>query len=71
MTPVERTGWRLGLPAGGHWSESLNTDAEIYGGANRGNMGGVDSEAVPADGFDHSVQVTLPPLSGVYFTLQR
>ena len=39
FTPVERTGFRIGLPRTGHWAEVLNTDAGIYGGGNRGNMG--------------------------------
>jgi len=69
MTPVERTGWRIGAPAAGHWREILNSDAHDFGGGGRGNMGGVDAEAVPANGFAHSISVTLPPLSGLYFSL--
>ncbi|MCB6177269.1 1,4-alpha-glucan branching protein GlgB [Rhodobacter sp. Har01] len=65
MTPVERS-YRLGLPAGGKWSEVMNTDAAAYGGGNRGNLGGVRAEAVPAQGRAHSALVTLPPLSAVY-----
>ena len=66
MTPVERS-YRLGLPAGGHWAEVLNTDAAGYGGGNRGNMGGVTAEATPWHGQAQSALVTLPPLSAVYF----
>jgi len=66
MTPVERS-YRLGLPAGGHWAEVLNTDAAGYGGGNRGNMGGVTTEPKPWHGQAQSVLVTLPPLSAVYF----
>ncbi|PRD38857.1 UNVERIFIED_CONTAM: glgB [Trichonephila clavipes] len=65
MTPVERR-LRIGLPAGGAWAEALNTDAEIYGGGNRGNMGGVTAEAVPHHGQAHSAEITLPPLSAVF-----
>jgi 1,4-alpha-glucan branching enzyme len=66
MTPVERT-YRLGLPAGGTWKEILNTDAGIYDGGNRGNLGLVTAEAKPWHGQDHSATVVLPPLSAVYF----
>ncbi len=66
MTPVERR-IRLGLPAAGGWAEVLNTDAAIYGGGNRGNMGGVTAEATPWHGQRHSALVTLPPLSVLYF----
>ncbi len=65
MTPVERR-YRVGLPADGHWSEILNSDAAIYGGGNRGNLGGVVAEALAHHGQTHSALVTLPPLSAVW-----
>ncbi|MEM7473310.1 MAG: 1,4-alpha-glucan branching protein GlgB [Pseudomonadota bacterium] len=65
FTPVERPGFRVGVPEQGVWEEVLNTDAAIYGGGNRGNLGGVTSEEVAADGHGHSVVLTLPPLSVV------
>jgi 1,4-alpha-glucan branching enzyme len=65
MTPVERQ-YRLGLPAAGRWSELLNTDAGVYGGGNRGNAGGVSTEATPWHGQAQSALVTLAPLSAVY-----
>ncbi|MBC2835409.1 1,4-alpha-glucan branching protein GlgB [Paragemmobacter straminiformis] len=66
LTPVERR-YRIGLPEAGHWDEILNTDAKLYGGMNRGNLGGVTSEAVEWHGRAQSALVTLPPLSAVYF----
>ena len=66
MTPVERR-LRVGLPGGGGaWQEILNTDAAIYGGGNRGNLGGVVVEPTPWNGQTHSAIVTLPPLSAIY-----
>ena len=65
MTPIERTGWRCGLPKGGRWREALNTDAGIYGGDNRGNMGGVCAEDVAWHGQGQSAELTLPPLSTI------
>ena len=66
MTPVERR-MRMGLTAMGHWDEVLNTDSAVYGGGNRGNLGGVEAEATPWHGQAQSALVTLPPLSAVYF----
>ena len=66
MTPVERS-YRLGFPAAGHWDEILNTDAGLYGGGNRGNLGGVTTEATAWHGQAQSALVTLPPLSAVWF----
>ncbi|MEI9961568.1 MAG: alpha amylase C-terminal domain-containing protein [Limisphaerales bacterium] len=41
LTPVPREKYRIGLPRAGKWREVLNSDAEIYGGGNKGNYGGV------------------------------
>ena len=65
FTPVLREEFRVGVPLAGHWEEVLNTDSEIYGGGNRGNLGGVGSTDVPHDGQHQSVQIVLPPLSVV------
>ncbi|WP_112309398.1 1,4-alpha-glucan branching protein GlgB [Pseudogemmobacter bohemicus] len=65
MTPVERR-VRLGLPAAGFWRERLNSDAAVYGGLDRGNMGGVIAEKINAQGEGFSALVTLPPLSAVF-----
>ncbi len=66
LSPVPRTGHRLPLPAPGRWREVLNTDSEAYGGANVGNMGGVDAEETPWRGEDASAEVTIPPLGVVW-----
>ncbi|MDO5706457.1 MAG: 1,4-alpha-glucan branching protein GlgB [Paracoccus sp. (in: a-proteobacteria)] len=67
FTPVERSAFRVGVPQGGFWREALNTDAKIYGGAGRGNLGGVRAEAAPHDGQPAMIEITLPPLSVVIF----
>ncbi|HSI29684.1 MAG TPA: 1,4-alpha-glucan branching protein GlgB, partial [Miltoncostaeaceae bacterium] len=68
LSPVPRTGYRLPLPRPGRWREALNTDAEVYGGANVGNMGGVRAEGVPWGGEAASAEVTIPPLGVVWLT---
>ncbi|MEZ5538083.1 MAG: 1,4-alpha-glucan branching protein GlgB [Thiolinea sp.] len=70
FTPVERRDRRFGVPVAGRWVERLNTDSAHYGGQNRGNMGGVESENIPAAGHEYSVCITLPPLSTLFFELQ-
>ncbi|MFE3835734.1 1,4-alpha-glucan branching protein GlgB [Pseudogemmobacter sonorensis] len=65
MTPVERR-YRLGLPEAGRWDEILNTDAQVYDGGGRGNLGGVATEAHPAHGRAQSAVLTLPPLSTLW-----
>ncbi|SMY09544.1 1,4-alpha-glucan branching protein GlgB [Flavimaricola marinus] len=66
---IERSEFRVGVPELGHWAERLNTDAGIYGGANRGNMGGVEASAVEWNGQPASITITLPPLSTLIFQL--
>jgi len=65
FTPVPRENHRIGVPHGGRWAEILNTDAHVYGGGGWGNLGGVDAVPIPFHGRDHSVVLTLPPLSMV------
>ncbi|HET6229856.1 MAG TPA: 1,4-alpha-glucan branching protein GlgB [Longimicrobiaceae bacterium] len=62
FTPVPRHAYRVGVPAEGEYRELLNSDAELYGGSNLGNAGGVASEPVPAQSRPHSISLTLPPL---------
>jgi len=71
MTPLERNDYRLGVPSPGHWSEVINTDAAIYGGGNRGNMGGRTAQETGSHGQPASIVVTLPPLSTLYFLLDQ
>ncbi len=63
FTPVLRQDFRLGVPAEGRYLERLNSDADVYGGSNAGNGGGLTTEAVPAHGREHSLRLTLPPLA--------
>ena len=45
----------------------LNTNSEYYGGTGVGNEGGRHTEAVPCNGFEHSINLTIPPLSTLMF----
>ena len=71
FTPVPRLGYRVGVPEKGYYSEILNSDAEVYGGSNIGNLGGVHSEDVQAHGFEQSLDLSLPPLSIVVMKYQQ
>ncbi|MBI1416464.1 MAG: 1,4-alpha-glucan branching protein GlgB [Limimaricola sp.] len=68
FTPVERSDYRLGVPSTGHWTEILNTDATVYGGGNRGNLGGVEAVEGPCQGQPASIRITLPPLATLMFS---
>ncbi|MFM2043800.1 MAG: 1,4-alpha-glucan branching enzyme [Pseudomonadota bacterium] len=62
FTPLPRHEYRLGVPAGGWWTERLNTDAAVYGGSDLGNGGGVWAEEIGSHGRPFSLYLTLPPL---------
>jgi 1,4-alpha-glucan branching enzyme len=68
LTPVARYAYRIGLPHGGFWREVLNSDAEVYGGSNVGNQGGVTAEDYKVHNQPYSAPFTLPPLSIVAFS---
>ena len=70
FTPVERSDWQCGLPMAGRWREALNTDASIYGGGDRGNMGEVTAQEEGWHGQPASARVTVPPLSTVILTFE-
>ena len=66
FTPVVRTGYCLGCPQGGTWKEIFNSDAEIYGGSNVGNVGEVIAKKAGDIGsFPYYLELTLPPLGAI------
>ncbi|MEB3328877.1 MAG: 1,4-alpha-glucan branching protein GlgB [Candidatus Sericytochromatia bacterium] len=67
FTPVPRTGYPVGVPWAGRWTEVLNSDAAIYGGSGLGNHGGAEAEPVPVHGLEHRLTLALPPLATVVF----
>jgi 1,4-alpha-glucan branching enzyme len=58
--------FRVGFPQAGTWAEVLNTDSELYGGSNVGNLGMITAEEITWDGQPASARVTLPPLATVW-----
>jgi len=71
FTPIERNNHRIGVPQEGRWIERLNTDSNHYGGLGRGNMGGKNSDPVAASGRAHSINLTIPPLTTLFFELAQ
>ena len=65
FTPIPRTDYRIGVHTRGFYEEVLNTDSQIYGGSNMGNIGGVTSDEAPWGDFEHSINIIVPPLAVV------
>ena len=66
FTPVLRHNYQVGVPRGGFWRETLNSDAGEYGGSQQGNLGGMEASPVACHGRLHSLNLTLPPLAIVF-----
>ncbi|HEY1663253.1 MAG TPA: 1,4-alpha-glucan branching protein GlgB [Verrucomicrobiae bacterium] len=68
LTPVARPNYRLGLPRAGKWKEILNSDAGIYAGSNKGNLGEVFAHEHKWHNQNYSAEMYLPPMSILAFT---
>jgi 1,4-alpha-glucan branching enzyme len=67
LTPVPRSGYRIGVPRGGVWNELANSDAVEFGGSGMGNLGRVQAQELAAHGRAWSLSLTLPPLGVLMF----
>ena len=59
---VTRSAYGIGLPRGGSWRVLLDTDAEEFGGSGAAAADTVSASGTGLHGFEHSAQLTLPPL---------
>ncbi|RTZ59936.1 MAG: 1,4-alpha-glucan branching enzyme [Gammaproteobacteria bacterium] len=71
FTPVVRESYRIGAPDAGDYLEILNTDSAYYGGSDVGNGGKISARNIPWMGFEHSLELRLPPLGALFLTLSR
>jgi len=68
FTPEVYRDYRIRVPFAGFWREVLNTDADIYGGTNLGNAGGVNTLQ---EGTVPEVSLVVPPLAAVFLVPER
>ncbi|HKV84004.1 MAG TPA: 1,4-alpha-glucan branching protein GlgB [Ktedonobacterales bacterium] len=71
FTPVPHYAYRVGAAPATRYAEVFNSDAAVFGGSNVGNLGGVETEAIPMHGRDQSVALTLPPLAVIMLEAER
>jgi 1,4-alpha-glucan branching enzyme len=67
FTPVSHRDYHVGVPAGGTWTEILNSDALEYGGGGLGNAGAAEARPEPFHGHGQSLSLILPPLGVLLF----
>ncbi|RMG72772.1 MAG: 1,4-alpha-glucan branching protein GlgB [Nitrospirae bacterium] len=71
FTPVPRHTYLVGVPEPGFYREILNSDSELYGGSNVGNLGGIEAVPHPVHGRPFSLNIALPPLGVLIFKPTR
>jgi 1,4-alpha-glucan branching enzyme len=67
FTPTPHDFYRIGVPGQGFYHELINTDSAIYGGSDKGNLGGVNAEQIPCHGREWSITLCVPPLATIWF----
>lgn len=67
FTPVVHSNYRIGVPYKTFYREVLNSDSELYGGSNVGNLGGLAAEPVEYHQRPFSLSIQVPPLAVVVF----
>ena len=71
FAPVKREGYRIGVEKDAFYLEALNSDEERFGGGGVKNNGWIHPEDIPKHGYERSIEVTIPPLSCLFFTTRR
>jgi len=71
FTPNHISSYSVGVPKKGTYKEVFNSDYEIYGGTNITNSKEIVTKKLECDGFENRITVTLPPLSTVFFKIEK
>ncbi|MGM0414304.1 MAG: 1,4-alpha-glucan branching protein GlgB [Bacillota bacterium] len=71
FTPIPRDNYRIGVPKEGVYKVILDSDENIYGGSEYSNKTKYQTEPVKYHGFHHSIEITLPPLAGIYLKPEK
>lgn len=70
LTPVERKNYRINFPEHGIWKCVLNSDSADYWGEGS-EIPKIKTQRQKYKGRNYSAKVTLPPLTGLIFKLER
>ena len=71
FTPVDRKGFRLGVPDRGRYREVFTSDATEFGGGGLVNAEPLDSEDIPWQRHEQSIVLDLPGTSAVFLVCER
>ncbi|MEE0061565.1 MAG: 1,4-alpha-glucan branching protein GlgB [Acutalibacteraceae bacterium] len=65
--PIKREDYHIGVPYKGVYEEVFSTDNIEFGGSGISNGSDIKTVDVPMHGYDQSLELTIPPLSVMYF----
>ena len=68
--PVTREKYRIGVPTRGTYTPALNSDDPKYGGSGV-KLRAVKAEEIPAHGHPYSIELTVPQMSAVFYTVVK
>ena len=67
FTPTVYHDYIVNVPCEGIYEELINSDAEEFGGSGVVNAGAYEAFAFDAEGFQHGIRITVPPLGACIF----
>ena len=70
FSPVLRENYRLGLPHHSRIRPVFSTDDKDYGGCGT-KLRGTSTKPISSHGFSHSLTVTVPPMSAVFYEVKH
>ncbi len=62
--------YRIGVPAGGSWTELVNSEDPAFGGSGPVNPGTLAASATPYDGFTQSLELSVPKMAFAVYAPQ-
>jgi 1,4-alpha-glucan branching enzyme len=65
LTPVPREHYRVGVPTGGRYKRLLSSDDLEWGGSGYAAFSEITADTQAFHGFEHSLDLTLPPLGAL------
>lgn len=71
FSPVDRLGYRMGVPVAGEYQAVFDTDRTDFGGSGRVNSRPIRSYPVSCHQLSHSIVVDIPPMTGLVLTCVR
>ncbi len=71
FSPVDRTGYTVGVPVPGVYTCIFNSDDPDFGGKGGGDHDPVRSRYVESQGREQSITISLPPMSAVIYKCTR